>query len=273
MTAVDIPNDTYHQHPALSSSGARKLLPPSCPALFKWEQDHPTYKRIFDFGSAAHKMVLGDPLAELVIVDADNWRRKADQTTRDQARGDGLLPILRCDFNEIEAMAAAIRAHPIARQLLNPDSGKPEQSLFWTDAPTGVELRARFDWLPYPVDGRRMIIPDYKTTGYADTGRFVKSAMNLGYHQQHAWYCDAIIASGLDPDPALVFIVQERDAPYLVNVIQLDSRAEQIGRHLNQQAIDVFKTCTETGEWPGYSTGVEQAGLPTYYTNQFQEIL
>ncbi|MGW9447058.1 hypothetical protein, partial [Bacillus mobilis] len=39
-----IPEAVYHRDPvpggSLSSSGARKLLAPSCPALFKYDQEH-----------------------------------------------------------------------------------------------------------------------------------------------------------------------------------------------------------------------------------------
>ena len=53
----EMTNEEYHSHRyALSSSGARKLLPPSCPAIFRYEQDHPQPpKKVFDIGSAAHK--------------------------------------------------------------------------------------------------------------------------------------------------------------------------------------------------------------------------
>ena len=37
----DMPEVEYHRHPALSSTGARRLLRPSCPALFDWERKHP----------------------------------------------------------------------------------------------------------------------------------------------------------------------------------------------------------------------------------------
>jgi hypothetical protein len=55
-----VPEHVYHADPipggSLSSSGARKLLAPSCPALFKHDQDNPQpHKKTFDIGTAAHK--------------------------------------------------------------------------------------------------------------------------------------------------------------------------------------------------------------------------
>ena len=76
---------TYHGDPvpggSLSSTGARKLLPPSCPALFRWQQDHPVHKDVFDFGSAAHRLVLGAG-PEIALLDYDNMRTKAAQEER-----------------------------------------------------------------------------------------------------------------------------------------------------------------------------------------------
>ena len=53
----DIPAEDYHRDPvpggSLSSTGARKLLPPSCPAKFRYEQDNPpTPTAALDFGQA-----------------------------------------------------------------------------------------------------------------------------------------------------------------------------------------------------------------------------
>src|SRR5207248_11468429 len=76
----DITNDVYHADPvpqgSLSSTGARQLTPPNCPALFKWQLDHPEPPNsVFDIGTAAHKLVLGDG-PQIVEVDADDWRSK-----------------------------------------------------------------------------------------------------------------------------------------------------------------------------------------------------
>src|SRR2546421_646443 len=77
----DLSVETYHADPvpvgSLSSSGARKLLPPGCPALFAYEREHPPEPTAtFDLGHAAHKMVLGVG-PEVVKIDADNWRTNA----------------------------------------------------------------------------------------------------------------------------------------------------------------------------------------------------
>ncbi len=71
----DLPAEYYHADPALSASGMKLLLDPGCPALYRYERDHPQPpKATFDFGHAAHRLVLGDG-AKLRVLDYDDWRR------------------------------------------------------------------------------------------------------------------------------------------------------------------------------------------------------
>ena len=159
----DIDVDDYHADPvpggSLSSSGARKLLPPSCPAKFRYEQDNPgpSQARHFDLGHAAHKLVLGVG-APLVVIEAANYKTKAAQEQQKAAHLAGHVPLLTHEHDQVQAMAAAIREHPIAGPLFNPEHGTPEVSLFWHDTPTGVMCRARIDWLPHQIEGRRLVV-------------------------------------------------------------------------------------------------------------------
>lgn len=271
-----IANDDYHADPvdggSLSFSGAKKLLPPYCPAIYRYEREHPVYKDTFDFGSAAHHLVLGDDTVKIAIIDADSWRTNAAKEQKEQARAEGKVPLLQKDWAVVEAMAKALLEHPWASQLLHPDSGVAEQSMFWQDDRTGVWRRGRLDWLPH-TNGSRLIVPDYKTAASADPESFAKSAANYGYHQQKAWYEDGLAALGY-PDPVLVFIAQEKEPPYLVSVVELDTNATTIGHHLNREAVDLYATCTATDTWPGYTdTDVALVGLPGWYENRFEEVL
>lgn len=150
----DMPADDYHAHPALSSSGARKLLAPSCPAIFDYERQHgEERKQEFDLGTAAHTLLLGFG-PEPHVIDADSYRTKAAQQERDEAYARGDVPLLPKEFDAVQAMVTAVRQHPRASELLS--AGKAEQSLFWTDPTTGVLCRARPDWL------RADAVVDYK---------------------------------------------------------------------------------------------------------------
>lgn len=269
----DIPDDEYHAiKTALSCSGAKRLLPPSCPAIFRYELDHGRpAKPAFDLGHAAHKMVLGAG-PEIEVIQHDSWRSKDAQTRQAAAYAEGKVPLLAVDYERVVGMADAIRRHPLASALLNPERGKPEQSLFRVDPETGVSLRSRVDWLPDPGPGR-FIVADYKSAISAEPSAIAKAVANFGYAQQDSWYTDMIVALELAEDPAFVLIFQEKTPPYVVTVVELDQTAKQIGRGLNRRAIDLFAECVSNDDWPDYASDVVEISLPKWFTFQYQEFL
>lgn len=264
----DIPADLYHRDPvpggSLSSTGARKLLPPSCPALFRhWQDTVQPPKAAFDIGSAAHKLVLGNG-PELAVLDVVAYTTKAARELRDTARARGAVPLKRSEYEPLEAMADAVRRHPVASALFDPANGQPEQSLFWNDQQTGITRRARVDWLPTLGPGR-LIIPDYKTCAAADPESIARAVDAHGYHQQAAWYLDGIRALGLgDRDAAFLFVFQEKTAPYLVNVVELDIVALAVGAAKNRRALEKYAECRESGRWPTWNDDVELVPLPAW---------
>ncbi len=270
-----IPDNDYHAMTShLSCSSARRLLAPSCPALFKYEREHGRPpKDEFDLGHAVHKEVLGVG-ADVELIDHTTWRTKDSRERRDAAYASGKVPMLREKYEPVKAMAAAVQAHPLAGKLLEQGSGKAEQSMFWIDQESGIPLRSRVDWVRNPVAGSRLILVDLKTSEHANPARFAKSAGDFGYHIQDSWYRMGATALGLDPDPAFLFVIVETRAPHLVSVVQLDRESKQIGEGLGRAAINTYKQCMETGEWPGFTDQQpELVSLPGWIKNQFEEYL
>ncbi|MCK0517903.1 PD-(D/E)XK nuclease-like domain-containing protein [Williamsia sp. DF01-3] len=259
---ADIPDAVYHaDRNSLSSSGARKLLPPSCPAIFRYEQDQPPeIKTEFEFGHAAHTLVLGKG-ADLVDVGFDSWATKASKEARDAARAAGKTPLKSEDYAKAHAMAAAVKRNPVAAALL--ENGTPELSMYWDDPETGSRLRCRPDWLTHTTTGRPLCV-DYKTTAKsAQPAAFGKSAADFGYHQQAPFYLDGLEANGL-ADAAFLFVVQSKVAPYLVSVVELDPEAIALGRDLNRAAIRLFADCMATDTWPSYGDHIHLVNIPQY---------
>jgi PDDEXK-like domain of unknown function (DUF3799) len=271
----DMPADVYHGDTgSLSSSGARKLLPPSCPALFKYEVDNPPPpKPHFDLGNTAHKLVLGVG-PELELIEYERWDTKAAKAAVAEARERGAIPLKPDAYHQVHAMADALRSHPWAGRLFQPGTGRPELSLFWHDGPTGVTRRARLDWAPDPGTGR-LIIPDYKTCRSAEPGALERAMYEYGYHQQADWYRAGAQAVELaDRDAEFVFVCQETRRPYLVTVFQPDTMAMRIAAARNRRAIQTYAECVETGHWPGHTDDVAYLSLPPWAENhEIQEYL
>lgn len=272
----DIPAEVYHKDPvkggSLSSSGARRLLPPSCPALFWHDRtSRAPRKKAWDFGTAAHSEVLGNG-APITVVDAADWRTKAAKEQRAEVEAAGGVAVLPSDYDVILAMAAQIKAHPTASALLRRDRGAAERTLVWRDYSSGIWCRALLDWLPHETD-RRIIVADYKTTHDASPEAIAKSVEDWGYHQQAPWYLDGIKALGLHGgrEPAFVFVFQQKSAPYLVTVVELDPVAMRIGEAKNRRAREVFRDCMASGRWPGYSDAIEYISLPAWAEKRDKE--
>lgn len=268
----DLDEEEYHRHPALSASGAKRLLPPSCPALFKWERDNGRPpKRDYDVGHIAHARLLGVG-GEAVIVkttakdgtsaDATDYRTKSAQDHRDAIRAAGNIPLLATEMAAVEAMVAAVRAHPDAGPLFV--DGRPELSLFWEDWAHGVSRRARLDWLT----GTTAV--DLKTCVSAEPKAFAKTVFNLGYELQQVFYTDGIRELLPDVDDFL-FVAVEKTPPYLVEVYRLDVQALRIGRQRVDQALRTFADCERTGVWPGYGRGVQTLSPPPWLLRDLDE--
>ena len=276
----DLDEAAYHRDPALSASGAKRLLPPNCPALFKHDRDNGgrPNKRTFDFGHAAHAAVLGVGLEVVVVqkvtkdkqrVDASDYTTKSAQAHRDEIYAAGKCPVLADEKLRVDEMANALRKHPIARRLLDREHGRPEVSFFWHDEQRGLDRRARFDWLPDAAADGRIVLPDYKTTASAEPRKFHRSIFDFGYDVQSVWYTDAVQAAGLADDVEFQLIAQETKPPYLITVHTLDHFALMVGRERVNAACALFVECTSANRWPGYSDEVEYVAAPDWLAAQY----
>lgn len=276
-----IPADLYHADPvpggSLSSSGARKLLPPSCPALFQHEREHgsPT-KRVWEIGSAAHKVVLGVG-PELVRVEGDGklgpevWNTNAVKEKVAAVRERGAVPLKPSEYDQVHAMADKLRAHPFAGHLFEPDTGRAEQVLVWQDGETGVWCRALLDFLRHPQPGQRLVVPDYKTCACAAPDKVARSLADNGYHIQLAWYLAGVRALGLSDERAAgLLVMQEKTPPYLVTVIEPDHDAMRLGQMRMREALRTYAECTASGVWPGYADDVVRVELPPWETRELE---
>lgn len=264
----DLSAEEYHKDPvaggSISSSGARRILLPGCPAKFRWQADHPEeIKRHFDVGKAAHQLVLGAG-PELVDLGVEELRTKAAKADDAAAREAGKLPLRSGDYAMVHEMAQALRAHPVASALFEPGTGRPEQSLVWFDERDRVWRRAMLDWLRERQRDGRLVVPDFKSCDSAAPAALSRAMAAHHYEQQAAWNEDAVTALGLNGDRPAVFLLvfQEKAEPYLITIVQPNAFAVRYGRRRNRQALQVFRRCQETGHWPGYAESVIELGLP-----------
>lgn len=265
---ADMKAEDYHHGPGISASGLKRLLPPYTPAHYRYGK-FPTSDAL-DFGKVAHRLVLGDG-DSFAVSPFESFRSNEAKAWKAEQEAAGVVVISADDLAKAQAMAAAVRAHSWAGKLFT--DGKPEQSLYWTDQETGVLCRARYDWMRNVAEGRRLLIPDYKTARSANPLTFARSSADFGYYISAAFYVQAAQALGLDPDPAFLLVAQEKTEPYLVTVCEFSEDDLELGRSLVRKGLRIYAQCLEADTWPGYSDGVVTLELPTYHRITTEEYL
>jgi hypothetical protein len=261
-----MPDDLYHGDTrTLSASDAKALL--DCPARFHYQRHfggRPD-KKVYDKGTAAHTLVLATGRTMCIINEPD-WRKQSTRDMRTSARlaSPPKTPMLRHELRDAAGIRRAVRRHREAGVLFA--DGEAELSLYWPDPDTGLNLRARLDWVTRLRSGRPCIV-DLKTTGEggAHPRAFAKTAENLKYDMAAAHYLAGAVATNLvDPEAAFLHVVVETTPPYPVQVYQLDDADLLAGGALMRDAINLYQRCTQTGRWPAYVDGVTVISLPGY---------
>lgn len=272
-----LPADEYHaDRTSISSSGLRALLAPGCPAQFKYDRDNPQPpKREFDLGNAVHTAVLGEGHDIVEITGFSDWKKADARALRDEAYDAGKVPLLTKEKRQVDAMATAIRQHPLAGPLFAPGTGIAERSLYWTDPATGIRCRVRPDWLKQ-MPGLTLAV-DLKTTKDANPEAVSRAIRDYSYHQQDALYVDGIWATLQPEDVRFIFVFISKTAPYLITVRELTDQDRDIGRARNERALRIYKECESTGIWPDWTgpvTEIPQIGMPAWDTiRQAEEYL
>lgn len=252
----NIPADDYHADPcivpSLSKSIAHTLLTKS--PLHAW-YDHPRlnphYKgedsSRFDLGTAAHYLLLCGSDARIAVVDADNWMTKAAKAQRDEARANGLVPILAKHNLALNAMVRAAKKAIAASEWHDVfKAGKPEQTLIWREGETWC--RSMIDWL---TDDHQIIL-DYKTTENANPEAWARGHVSqLGYDIQAEFYPRGMYRV-FGKKPLFVFLVQEISPPFACSFVCLDEPMREIADGKIERALVKWGNCMKSGKWPGY---------------------
>jgi hypothetical protein len=262
----------YHADPvaggSLSSTGARRILPPGTPAHFDRDR---RLGRVatpeMEFGTAVHSVLFGgDP--EVVVLDEKDRRKKDTQETEKANRERGVVTLLQHEHARLLAMVDVVRAHPEAGLLFDQPDAMVEHSLFWRDQ--DVMHRARPDTM-IPTRFGRLVMGDYKSCHAVDDLSLMKAMHEKGWHQQADWYERGAVALGLAASDEIdwVFICQEKTPPYYVRCIRPNPDAMAIARERNNAAIRLYRECTEAGRWPGYPETIDALPLPPWVVNAY----
>lgn len=272
-----IPSEEYHadpcEAPSLSASLAHLLV--NTTPLHAWcahPRLNPGFQREekheFDLGNVAHLLILEGTSERVRVIEADSWRKKETQEQRDEARAEGFIPLLEKDYERVDAAVSAIRTQLMARSDSPPlfSAGKPEQTLVWEER--GVWCRARLDWL----HDDHSAIDDLKTT--------TRSANPIAWANRTAWSIGSDIQVAFylrgmkhltGKEPQFRYVLAETAPPFGISVVSLAPTALELGQAKVERALEKWRECLRTDNWPGYPPEIYYADAPAWAELQWLE--
>lgn len=174
------------------------------------------------------------------------------------------LPILESESaRKVPLMADAILNHPQAYALIK--SAYKREHVIVRDL-RGVKCKARVDMVARD-DRNRVGVIDIKTTRDARPEAFAKRAADedFCFDMQICLYRQLVALEEETDLPWCAWIAVENQAPpFGVNVFYPDDDFIQSGNERLSAVLSLYKTCTETGLWPGYAHGVKCLALPKW---------
>ncbi len=195
-------------------------------------------------GAGAHSLLLGGP--RLVSFPGKVMRGK--EWAAFKAENLDALILSTRQLQTAEAIAASVRADPIASRVLFQPGMVYEQTIHWQYK--GRKIRST------PDARSKGHLVDLKTTRDASIERFQWDALRSAYHGQLASYAKAMEAdNGYPPRDVYILAVESRP-PYPCSVHRLTPRALEKGWQMVTGWLDQILACEESGQWNGYTTDV-----------------
>jgi len=210
-----------------------------------------------DLGSAIHSAILGG--AEIVYIEANDWRTNAAKEERDKAHADGKIPLL------AKQQILVQRATEAATRLLgNLGVGDAERSIYFKSG--SVWLRGRSDWLGQ----MRMLDVDVKTVDSADPESFIRHAMFAnGYDVQGG--IRSLGHKALDAPREIVFLLVEIEAPYGASLVGMGNQLTEMAEAKVKHACAIWRRCLDEQKWPGYGSEIAWAEPPVFALRDLAE--
>jgi len=219
-----------------------------------------------EIGTAIHTALLEPERfkADYVLLrDVTDRRSSAYKEATKAHPASNVLTDSEADF--VSGMQEAVYANKYARSALVQE-GCTEASIFVNDPITGVLVRIRFDLLTESGEAY-----DLKKCQDARPDVFSRSIYNYGYHIQSAFYQDVYEWATGKPLACFKIIAVEERLPHSVMVYRLDDTAIAEGRREYREALNLYATCVESGEWPSYECAEDELiGLPEWVVRKME---
>lgn len=258
----DITNEQYHASEGISRS--KLMLLDKSPYHFWYEtlsglSEKQESTPAMNIGSAFHTMLLEPAKFQIEFAIAPKVDRRTKLGKEEwelfNENSKGKIILTDDQFSKVSKMVELVSKHEIVTTLL--DEAVYEQSIFWTDAETGLQFKTRPD-----IWSSKMVV-DLKTTADASLYSFARSALNYGYYLQAGMAYEACKAIG-KPFEMFVILACEKEAPHVPAVYIMKDEALQFGIDQFTNYKKRLKECFDSNKWEGYL--VQELSVPKYAT-------
>ena len=234
----------YDAIKALNYSGAKELL--KSPAHYQaWLNEPRKETPALAVGTAVHAEILQPQIAsEIYAVAPDVDRRTKDGKAQWEAfvsQNQGKAVITGDQQITVCNVATA------ALKALTANGITFDSTELMTYHESIVPLKFAIDAV-----GSDGYLYDIKTTEDATPRGFKSSAISYKYYLQAFFYYQCYWWATKSKPAGFRFIVVEKNPPYAVAIYELGPTLMQWGADDFNKAIDLYKKCTDSGEWPGF---------------------
>ena len=259
---TDLSNADYHAHPAISKSkldAARKSGKHLQDMLYGPPRESTA---AFDLGTVLHASALpGEDPDEIAVRMPEGMKKITKEGIAFKKEHQDKIILNPSDAYVVDQMMLSLREHPFSASLVNGElKGKAEQSFFCTDTETGLELKARPDFI---LDDLSLIL-DLKTTIDASPKGFQRSVANYRYFVQASHYLDVVEMSTGKRPQGFLFVAVEKTRPFSTAVYLADQAMIDLGKQHAREDLNNIAQWIADGKFPGYSERVEEISLPKW---------
>lgn len=281
---AEMTNEQYHAHPSIGSTTLRDFRTARNPREFRWAQQQPRplpydEPEGYRHGNAVHwKYLEPEKYSAEVVEDMANKIRgegikKEVARFKDEINSKGLT-VVDCGFlAKLDAIDALLRdgAHETARGILEDTDSYTEQSYFWTDTETGLDLKCRPDKQTFsdPWNGWAWDLKYCSNTGKP----WPAIVLDHGYHIQAVHYLaglEAITGEHHQYFGNIVFFVPPK-GPVDIAVYEYPPEWLELGWMEWRTAATAYAECYHSNLWPGEPDEVQTINMPGWVKRRMQD--
>ncbi|MCB9229824.1 MAG: PD-(D/E)XK nuclease-like domain-containing protein [Deltaproteobacteria bacterium] len=265
--------EAYHALTDIPSKTGLSMLLDRPSTYRKYFLDPPETRETFPVskslreGEAVHVLTLEpETWDERYMVTAANSR--AAKAFQDPARDNPDKTCLTIpEYDNVRRMADALLDDPKSRMYLDL-RGEPEKSFFYRDPETGIDLKARPDF----ISSDSVCVVDIKTTRDLSPHQFTRDADNFKYWLSPELIFNAVEAvRGVRPQ-AYVFLCVENNGDKRpdTEVYFADADFVELGHRKLREALRILKACRKANRWPVSGLNPASLGLPAWRMKELE---